>query len=54
MSFMDENFNDAERLYRAVYPPSHPGLYWKKDNCREVEVKVKYKPSESNEYHTEI
>ncbi len=28
---MDNIFEDAERLYRAVYPPSHPGMYWKKD-----------------------
>ena len=28
---MDNAFEDAERLYRAVYPPSHPGMYWKKD-----------------------
>lgn len=28
---MDNTFDDAERLYRAVYPPSHPGLFWKKD-----------------------
>lgn len=28
---MDNTFTDSERLYRAVYPPSHPGMYWKKD-----------------------
>ena len=28
---MDSTFGGAERLYRAVYPPSHPGMYWKKD-----------------------
>ena len=28
---MDNVFEDAERLYRAVYPPSHPGMFWKKD-----------------------
>ncbi len=28
---MDNTFDDAEKLYRAVYPPSHPGLFWKKD-----------------------
>lgn len=28
---MDSTFDDAERLYRAVYPPSHSGLFWKKD-----------------------
>ena len=28
---MDSTFEGAERLYRAVYPPSHPGMYWKKD-----------------------
>lgn len=28
---MDNTFKDLERLYRAVYPPSHPGMYWKKD-----------------------
>ena len=31
MIFMDNAFEDTERLYRAVYPPSHPGMYWKKD-----------------------
>ena len=31
MIFVDNTFDDAERLYRAVYPPSHPGLFWKKD-----------------------
>lgn len=31
MISMDNIFEDAERLYRAVYPPSHPGLFWKKD-----------------------
>ena len=31
MSSMDNTFEDEERLYRAVYPPSHPGLFWKKD-----------------------
>lgn len=28
---MDNTFEPAERLYRAVYPPSHPGMFWKKD-----------------------
>lgn len=28
---MDSTFEGAERLYRAVYPPSHPGMFWKKD-----------------------
>ena len=28
---MDNTFDDKEKLYRAVYPPSHPGLFWKKD-----------------------
>lgn len=28
---MDNTFKDAEKLYRAVYPPSHPGMFWKKD-----------------------
>lgn len=28
---MDNMFDDAERLYRAVYPPSHPGMFWKKN-----------------------
>jgi hypothetical protein len=28
---MDNTLDDAEKLYRAVYPPSHPGLFWKKD-----------------------
>ena len=28
---MDNTFDDSERLYRAVYPPSHPGMFWKKD-----------------------
>lgn len=28
---MDNTFDDEEKLYRAVYPPSHPGLFWKKD-----------------------
>ena len=28
---MDSTFEGSERLYRAVYPPSHPGLFWKKD-----------------------
>lgn len=31
MIFMDNTFEDNEKLYRAVYPPSHPGLFWKKD-----------------------
>ena len=31
MNFMDNTFKDTERLYRAVYPPSHPGMFWKKD-----------------------
>lgn len=28
---MDNTFNADERLYRAVYPPSHPRMFWKKD-----------------------
>lgn len=28
---MDDSFKDDERLYRAVYPPSHPGMFWKSD-----------------------
>ena len=28
---MDNTFEDAERVYRAVYPPSHPGMFWKKN-----------------------
>lgn len=28
---MDNTFEDNEKLYRAVYPPSHPGMFWKKD-----------------------
>lgn len=28
---MDNTFEDSERLYRAVYPPSHPGMFWKKN-----------------------
>lgn len=28
---MDNSFEDTERLYRAVYPPSHSEMYWKKD-----------------------
>ena len=28
---MDNTFKEDERLYRAVYPPSHPGMFWKKD-----------------------
>ncbi|MDO4720211.1 MAG: hypothetical protein Q4A78_06075 [Peptostreptococcaceae bacterium] len=28
---MDNIFRKEEKLYRAVYPPSHPGLFWKKD-----------------------
>lgn len=28
---MDNTFEGAERLYRAVYPPSHPGMFWKKN-----------------------
>lgn len=28
---MDNTFENTERLYRAVYPPSHPGMFWKKD-----------------------
>lgn len=96
---MDNTFKDAERLYRAVYPPSHPALFWKKDgslspsafadpkglsvergfyrdsaeivekmkkilsgcivslnvgNCREVNAVVKYKPTNDNDYHSEI
>lgn len=96
---MDSSFDGAERLYRAVYPPSHPGMFWKKDgtisssafsdpkglsvergyyrepeeiidkmrrtftgcivslsvqNCRDVEAVVKYLPSKTNEYHSEI
>jgi len=26
-----ETFEPAEKLFRAVYPPSHPGMFWKKD-----------------------
>lgn len=28
---MDETFTEEEKLYRAVYPPSHPGMFWEKD-----------------------
>ncbi len=28
---MDDTFTEEEKLYRAVYPPSHPGMFWKKD-----------------------
>ena len=28
---MDNTFKNTEKLYRAVYPPSHPGMFWKKD-----------------------
>lgn len=28
---MDNTFENTEKLYRAVYPPSHPGMFWKKD-----------------------
>ncbi|MCM1224928.1 MAG: hypothetical protein NC548_61810 [Lachnospiraceae bacterium] len=28
---MDNSFKDTERLYRAVYPPSHPGMFWKEN-----------------------
>lgn len=28
---MNNTFPDEEKLYRAVYPPSHPGMFWKKD-----------------------
>lgn len=28
---MDNTFEGAVRLYRAVYPPSHPGMFWKKN-----------------------
>lgn len=31
MSFMDNSFEDSEKLFRAVYPPSHSGMYWKKN-----------------------
>lgn len=96
---MDNTFENTEKLYRAVYPPSHPGMFWKKDgslspsafadpkglsvergfyretkeiikkmnekftgcivslnvgNCREVNANVKYIPTKSNKYHSEI
>ena len=28
---MDNTFKNEERLYRAVYLPSHPGMFWKKN-----------------------
>lgn len=28
---MDENILDDERVFRAVYPPGHPKMFWKKD-----------------------
>lgn len=28
---MDNSFKDDERLFRAVYPPEHPGMFWKED-----------------------
>ena len=28
---MDDIFDKDEKLYRAVYPPSHPRMFWKKD-----------------------
>lgn len=28
---MDNTFAEYEKLYRAVYPPSHPGMFWKRD-----------------------
>ena len=28
---MDQFFPDDEKLFRAVYPPSHPGMFWKRD-----------------------
>ena len=28
---MDNTYDDGEKLFRAVYPPSHPGMFWKKD-----------------------
>ena len=96
---MDDTFTEEEKLYRAVYPPSHPGMFWKRDgslspaafadpkglsvergdkrssetivkkmkktfsgcivsvtveNCHETDAVVKYLPSESNKYHSEI
>ena len=96
---MDSKFEGAERLYRAVYPPSHPGMFWKKNgrisasafadpkglsvergyyraadevvakmkksfsgcivsvsvqDCTDTDAVVKYLPSASNAYHSEI
>lgn len=28
---MDNNFAEEEKLYRAVWPPGHPMMFWKKD-----------------------
>lgn len=99
MIFMDDTFDKAEKLYRAVYPPSCNNMYWKEDgslssaafadqhglsvdrgynrtseevvddmksrfsgcivsvtvqDCNEVNALVKYKPSRTNIYHSEI
>lgn len=96
---MDNTFDDGERLYRTVYPPFHPGLFWKRDgrifpsafadpkglsiergyyrkseevvekmkktfsgcivsltvrDCRDVDAVVKYLPSKSNSYYSEV
>lgn len=28
---MSDNFPEKEKLYRAVFPPSHSSMFWKKD-----------------------
>lgn len=28
---MNDTFDSREKLFRAVYPPTHPGLFWKRD-----------------------
>lgn len=28
---MNDNFPEEEKLYRAVFPPSHISMFWKKD-----------------------
>ena len=31
---MDNTFSEDEKLYRAVWPPSHSQMYWKKNGVK--------------------
>ncbi|PHU34451.1 hypothetical protein [Pseudobutyrivibrio ruminis] len=40
---MDENFKDDELIYRAIYPPGHPKMFWNKDGSLSPAALLDYK-----------